>query len=274
MATGNVRRDSGERRMSDEIERPFVVPCRRLSLSAPWRWLAAGWRDVRRAPFLTLVFGAVIVLVSVAVSLLAWTLGRFALLAVLLSGFVYVAPLIGVGLYSVSCALKAGRVPRLADSFAVARRVMGQAGIFALVQLVIILVWSRAGMMLTAFMPVEVGHTAAFYEYLAIGSAIGAVFALFTFAVSAVSLPLLAYRDVDMVTACVSSLNAVLRNKRVMALWGLLIVLLTVLGFATVVGLGLVMPWLAYATWHACVDTLDASGWPALRGKTTGASAP
>jgi uncharacterized membrane protein len=85
---------------------------------------------------------------------------------------------------------------------------------------------------------------------------------------------LLAFRDVDMITACVSSLNAVLRNKRVMALWGLLIVLLTVLGFATVIGLGLVMPWLAYATWHACVDTLDASGWPALRGKTTDASAP
>ena len=82
--------------MSDESERPFVVPCRRLPLAAPWHWLAAGWRDVRRAPGLTLVFGTVIVLVSAAVSLLAWKLGRFALLALLLSGFVYVAPLIGV----------------------------------------------------------------------------------------------------------------------------------------------------------------------------------
>jgi uncharacterized membrane protein len=190
-------------------------------------------------------------------------MGRFALLALLLSGFVYVAPLIGVGLYSVSCALKAGRKPRLTDSFAVARRVLGQAGIFALVQLVIILVWSRAGMMLTAFMPVEAGDTAAFYEYLAIGSLIGAVFAVFTFAVSVVSLPLIAHRDVDMVTACVSSLNAVLRNKRVMMVWGLLIVLLTLVGFATVIGLGLIMPWLAYATYHACIDTLDASDWPA-----------
>jgi uncharacterized membrane protein len=248
--------------MTDDEQRPFVVPCRQLPLSAPWRWLAAGWRDVRRAPGLTAVFGAVIVLVSAAVSALAWELGRFALLALLLSGFVYVAPLIGVGLYSVSYGLIAGREPRLRDSFTVARRVMGQAGIFALMQLVIILIWSRAGMMLTAFVPVDPGDHRALVEYLAIGSLIGAAFAGFTFAVSVVSLPLIAQRDVDMVTACVSSFNAVLRNKPVMLLWGAVIVALTVVGFATVIGLGLIMPWLAYATYHAYLDTLDASDWP------------
>jgi len=82
--------------------RPFVVPCRRLDARAPLRWLAAGWQDVRRAPALTAAYGAAIVLVSVAISSLAWQLGRFALLAALLSGFVFVAPLIAVGLYSVS----------------------------------------------------------------------------------------------------------------------------------------------------------------------------
>lgn len=55
-----------------------------------------------RAPRLTLIFGGVIMLVSIGVSALAWSLGRFALLATLLSGFVFVAPLIGVGLYCVS----------------------------------------------------------------------------------------------------------------------------------------------------------------------------
>jgi uncharacterized membrane protein len=248
--------------MTDDAERPFVVPCRRLTPSAPWRWLRAGWHDVRRAPGLTAVFGVVIVLVSAVVCVLAWELGRFALLALLLSGFVYVAPLIGVGLYSVSGALMAGRVPRLRESFTVARRVMGQAGVFALVQLVIILVWSRAGMMLTAFLPVQEGDSRNLLQYLAIGSLIGTAFAVLTFAVSVVSLPLVAYRDVDMVTACVSSVNAVLRNKCVMLSWGAIIVVLTLAGFATVVGLGLVMPWLAYATYHAYLDTLDASTWP------------
>lgn len=249
--------------MSDRSERPFVVPCRVLDSAAPWRWLAAGWRDLVRAPGLSLVFGVVVVIVSVLVSLLAWKLGRFALLAALLSGFVYVAPLIGVAMYSVSCCLLAGRPPCLRNACLLSRRVLGQAGVFALMQLVVILIWSRAGMLLTAFVPVDPGDSAALAQYLAIGFAIGTLFAAITFALTVVSLPLIADREVDMVTACVSSVNAVLRNKSVMALWAALIALLTLLGFATAfVGLGLVMPWLAYASVHACRDTLDASVWP------------
>ena len=248
-----------------ENTRPFVVPCRRLDARAPLRWLARGWADLRRAPGPSAAFGLLIVLVSLGVSWLAWTLGRFALLAALLSGFVYVAPLIGVGLYSVSRALEDGRRPRLAGSLATARRVAGQAAVFALMQLVIILVWSRAGMMVGAFVPVREGELGTLIEFLAIGSAAGSVFAALTFASAVVSLPMIADREVDMVTAAVSSVNAVLRNKAVMAFWALLIVLLTALGFATLgLGLGIVMPWLAYASWHAYRDTLDASGWPAL----------
>ena len=110
-----------------EDARPFVVPCATLDMGAPWRWLRAGWRDLRAAPGLSLLFGLVIVLVSAGISLLAWTLGRFALLATLLSGFVFVAPLICVGLYCVSRALEKGQRPTLADSFVLARRVIGQA---------------------------------------------------------------------------------------------------------------------------------------------------
>ena len=100
-------------------------------------------------------------------------------------------------------------------------------------------------------------------EYLLIGSLVGSVFAALTFAVAVVSLPLIADRDVDMVTACISSVNAVMRNKGVMALWALLIALLTALGFATAfLGLGIAMPWLAYASFHAYRDTLDAGTWP------------
>lgn len=246
-------------------DRPFVVPCVRLSPGAPWRWLGLGWRDFMRAPRLSLVFGVVIMLVSVAVSVLAWSLGRFALLAALLSGFVFVAPLIGVGLYCVSRELGAGRTPSLRKSFVLARRVAGQAGVFALAQLVILLVWSRAGMMLSAFFPVDAHDTTMLLEYLAVGSAIGTVFAALTFASSAVSLPMIADRDVDMITACVSSINAVLRNKPALLLWAVLIVVLTAVGFATAfVGLVIIMPWLAYATWHAYRETLQTDDWPVL----------
>jgi uncharacterized membrane protein len=250
---------------SPEPVRPFAVPCIELDRSAPLRWLRLGWADFRRAPGLSLLFGAVILLVSVAVSALAWALGRFALLAALLSGFVYVAPLIAVGLYCVSRALEAGRTPTLRDSFVLARRVAGQAGVFALVQLVVLMLWSRAGMMVNAFVPIEDGELATLVEFLLIGSAAGSVFAIFTFATAAFSLPMIADRDVDMVTAGVSSANAVLRNKGVMVQWALLIALLTAVGFLTAyLGLVVIMPWLAYSAWHAYRETLDASDWPRL----------
>ncbi|TNJ33431.1 DUF2189 domain-containing protein [Arenimonas terrae] len=245
--------------------RPFVLPCATLAWSAPLRWLRLGWRDFRRAPALSLLFGGVILLVSLGVSALAWGLGRFALLALLLSGFVFVAPLIAVGLYCVSRELEAGRSPSLRHSFVLARRVLGQAGVFALAQLVILMLWVRAGMMVNAFVPVEDGSTVALVEFLLIGSAAGSVFAALTFAIAAFSLPMIADRDVDMVTAGVSSVNAVLRNKGVLLWWAALIAALTALGFLTAyLGLVVVMPWLAYATWHAYRETLDASSWPAL----------
>lgn len=250
---------------ADEDARPFVVPCAQLSFGAPIRWLRAGWRDLRRAPGLSLTFGAVIVVVSILVSALAWKLGRFALLATLLSGFVFVAPLICVGLYCVSRALERGRSPALADSFVLARRVAGQAGIFAIAQGVIVLLWSRAGMMVGAFFPIDAENTRSLVEFLTIGSAVGSIFAALTFAVAAFSLPMIADRDVDMITSAISSINAVLRNKTVMAWWAAIIVLLTAIGFVTAfLGLAVIMPWLAYAAWHAYRETLDPGEWPSL----------
>ena len=244
---------------------PFVVPCRALSWRAPFRWLAAGARDLRRAPLPSLLFGLVIVATSAGVAAMAWWLGRFALLAALLSGFVFIAPLLGAALYDVSRSLERGHVPSVAGGVARARRIAGQAAVFALVQMVVLLVWSRAGMMVNAFVPIEDGQWPSLLEFLAIGSAIGAVFASITFAASAFSLPMVADRDVDMVTALVSSVNAVLRNKPACAVWAVLIALLTGLGIATAfLGLAVIMPWLAYATWHGYRETLEADAWPPL----------
>lgn len=246
-------------------DRPLVVPCRVVPWHAPFGWLAAGWRDLRRAPALSAGFGLVVVLASVGVAALGWSLGRFALLAMLLSGFVFIAPLLGAALYGVSRALERGRLPRAGECLARARRIAGQAAVFAIVQMVVLLLWSRAGMMVNAFVPIEDGTVASLLEFLAIGSAIGAVFAAITFAASAFSLPMVADRDVDMITALLSSVNAVLRNKPACATWAVLIALLTALGLATAfIGLALVMPWLAYGAWHGYRQLLDPGDWPEL----------
>ena len=117
----------------------------------------------------------------------------------------------------------------------------------------------------TAFVPIEDGSLASLLEFLALGSLFGSVFAVATFAIAAFSLPMIADRDVDMVTAGISSVNAVLRNKGAALVWAALIAMLTAVGLATAfVGLGIVMPWLAYAAWHGYREALDASAWPSL----------
>lgn len=248
-----------------EDDRPFVVPCIKLDHGAPWRWLKLGWQDLIRAPAISALYGILIILVSLAVSAFAWQLGRFALLAALLSGFVFIAPLLAVGLYSVSRALEEGRVPKVAESVRLMRGVLGQAAVFALLQMVVLFSWSRAGMLVSAFMEIEPDNLSSLLEFLMVGSAFGTLFAALTFATTVFSLPMIADREVDMVTATVSSIRAVLRNKRVAFLWAALIASLTFIGFATLlVGLGVLMPWLAYSAWHSYRETLDASSWPKL----------
>lgn len=246
--------------------KPFVAPARDLSPRAPLQWLQSGWKDICQAPALSLAWGLVCTLLLAAVAWGAWSMGRWVLLISVLSGFVFIAPLLAFTLYSVSRQLSNGIKPSLAQTLAAARRPFANSLVFALVLLVIFLLWARAASMVYIFFPADAGvGMAGLVSFLFIGSAVGSVFAWITFAVSAFSLPFIANRDVDVVTAVVSSINAVLRNKWTMMSWALVIVLFTGVGLATgLLGFILIIPWLAYATWHAYRAALDVSGWKTL----------
>lgn len=244
---------------------PLVAPCRQVPATAPFRWLAAGWRDLRTAPGQSLGWGLVVLGLSWLVSLLALWLGSWIMLLSLLSGFVFVGPLLAIALYAVSWQLERGRVPTFDRSLDAARLRIGDSMIFALILLVVFLVWARAGSMVHVFFPVESKpDMRQVIMFLAIGSAVGSIFAAITFAASAFSLPMLMDRKADTITAVITSINATLRNKPAMAVWLCLIVLLTGIGFATAfVGLVVLFPLLGHATWHAYRDVVDASAWPA-----------
>lgn len=245
---------------------PFVAPCRDLRPSAPLHWLALGWQDLRQTKSLSLVWGLISVALFALVAWAAWILGRWVLLISVLSGFVFIAPLLAFSLYSVSRQLRRGLRPTLASTLRAARTPFANSLVFALVLLIVFLMWARAGSMVHIFFPAE-GKPgwSDLLTFLMVGSAIGSVFALFTFATSAFSLPFIANRQVDVVTAVVSSINAVLRNKWTMLSWACLIVLLTVVGLATALtGFVVIIPWLAYASWHGYRAALDVSGWATL----------
>jgi uncharacterized membrane protein len=250
--------------MTDAATLPFVAPCRRLEPGAPWRWLASGFTDLRRAPRQSLSWGAVTALLSLLVSALAWRFGSYWLLLTLLSGFVFVAPMLAIAPYSISAQLARGATPSLRRCLADQLHLRGTTMVFALVLLVIFLVWARAASMISVFFPFE-GNPGwrELLPYFAIGSAVGSIFALLCFGVSAFSLPFMHERDVDAITAVVSSFNAVLRNKRPMALWIAIITAAVATGPLTLfLGFIVTMPLIGHATWHAFRDTIDAGAWP------------
>jgi uncharacterized membrane protein len=249
----------------DRDEMPFVAPCRDLSPFAPFRWLARGARDLYEAPRQSLFYGLIVAILIAAVSLLAWIRGSQWIMFGMIGGFVFLAPLTCIGLYAISAQLERGQPPQLARSLRAAfRRHLGNEMIFALALLIIFLVWARAAVMVGIFFPTE-GQPGLheLVPYLAFGSLVGSVFAAFTFSASAFSLPMIMHRDVDSITAIVTSVNAVLRNRLAMLVWLTLIVVGLLIGVATAfVGLIVIIPLIGYAAWHGYLETIDASAFP------------
>lgn len=249
----------------DSSELPFVAPCRTLRPWAPLGWVRRGFADLLEAPQQSLIYGLGAAVMLGVVSWLAYARGSQWIMYAMLGGFVFLAPLTCIGLYAISAQLERGQKPLLARSLrAAVRRHLGNELIFALVLLVIFLVWARAAVMITVFMPNLPEPTIRdLWPYLAFGSLVGAVFAGVTFAVSAFSLPMLMHRDVDSITAVVTSINAVLRNKLAMLVWMSLIVLGLLIGVATLfVGLIVIIPLIGYAAWHGYLETVDADAFP------------
>ncbi len=262
---------------SDGAALPFVAPCRMLAPLAPLNWLRLGWRDMWSAPRQSLTYGLVIVVLSLALAQVAIRFGGYWELLALVSGFILVSPVLAVGTYVISIHLERGETPSLRRCLREEQRSFGNLMVFALMLMVVFLVWARAGSAVHVFFPI--GESPDWSDYLSffgIGSAIGSIFAAIVFSAAAFSLPMLVDRKADTVTAVVTSINAVLRNKPAMAVWAACIVLAVAPGFALLfighergsglawimAGLGLTLPLIGHATWHAYRDTIDAGAWP------------
>ena len=246
-------------------EMPFVAPCRELSPWAPFRWIKLGVKDLLQAPQQSLIYGLAVALMIAIVSLLAWMKGSQWIMFAMLGGFVFLAQLTCIGLYAISAQLERGQPPLMARSLRAAfRRHLGNEMIFAIILLVIFLVWARAAVIVTVFFPTDGEQTwRDLLPYLTFGSLVGSVFAAVTFSASAFSLPMIMHRNVDSITAIVTSVNAVLRNKRAMFLWLTIIVASLLLGLVTAfVGLIVIIPVIGYAAWHGYLETIDAEEFP------------
>ncbi len=247
-------------------ELPFLAPCRDLTPAAPWRWLRLGWADLRAAPRQSLGFGLLMVLLSWLISLAAWKFGNVGLYLGLVSGFVFVGPWLALTLYAVSRRLELDQPVSMLGAMRDAAKAVRSALVFAVILVIVLLVWARAANTMYIFFP-DTSEPALrdLALFLSAGSAVGALFSLVVFAVSAFSLPMLMDREADAVTAVISSVHAVLRNKLTLLVWAVIIVAAIGLSALTAwLAFLVIMPLLGHATWHAYRETIDSSDWPPL----------
>jgi uncharacterized membrane protein len=245
------------------VARLSGINLRLPAMDDPWKWLSLGWRDLWRAPLFSLGYGLVFVFVGLGGTLGLWALGMESLVPVVAAGFALVGPILAVGLYEMSRCMEQGEPLVLRDIALPRIAAPLQLAFMAFLLMFIYLVWLRAATLLFAFfiydnfMPLAdfVGFVLTTPEGLAmmvIGTTIGALLALVAFALSALSIPMLMRKDVDVMTAMSASVEVVMDAPGPMLLWAWLIVVLMVFGVATMfVGLVVIFPLIGHATWHA-----------------------
>lgn len=225
--------------------------------------LASGWRDFRAAPH----YGAFFAFVYVAGGwLLVWALtvsGQFWWTLPAAAGFPILGPFIACGFYEISRRLDEGEgVSPAAVLGVIFRQKDRQIPSIAALIVVYFLFWNFLSHMLFALFlgnatmtnvssSLAVFATPAGLAFLAVGTATGALFAGLLFALTVVSLPMLLDREVDYVTAMLTSFALVRENPVLMLGWGLLIaVCLFIAMLPLFLGLFVVLPLFGHASWH------------------------
>jgi len=226
--------------------------------------LKAGLADFFAAPLYGLFFGSVcaalglLMLVSVSKFGVPWMIIPIAV------GFPLVGPFMAAGLYEVSRRRSAGNPLRWREilflMFYQRERQFAYVGILVLC---IFWIWMFVGRILfalfigshhfagmTAF-AATILTTSHGLGFLAVGSVLGAILAFVLFASTVITMPMLVERDVDIITAIITSFNTVYASPFAMIGWGIVVTALVILAMLPAfLGLVVVLPVLGHATWH------------------------
>lgn len=226
--------------------------------------LRAGLRDLLARPALSLLFGAVFAALG-GVLIAGLTVFDQIWVAIAVAvGFPLVAPFLAVGLYEMSRRLSRGEPFSASD---ILRLVLGQQRRefrwMSFVVLFVFWIWAYQVRLVLA-LTMHYRHFRSFEDllagvftsaggaaFLAVGSLIGAALATVLYSITVIAMPLLLDREVDFVTAMITSVRTVLASPLVMLGWGAAIGAMTLLAAAPLLlGVIVVFPLLGHATWH------------------------
>ncbi len=251
---------------------PSPVPdVRKMSVGDLKDALTAGFRDFRAKPGFGLFFAVVYVLGGWALYMLFFVTEQLWLSLPITVGFPLIAPFLAVGLYEISRRIEAGQTSwSRGDILGVIwRQRLRQLPLMSWVIIVYFLFWSFfAHMLFALFMgPSALTNVTSSYAYLLqpegllmllVGTAFGAAFSFVLFCLTVISLPILLDKELDFVTAMLTSIDVVRCNFGVMLIWGAIIAGLTFLAMLpALLGLLVVLPVLGHATWHVYRRALE-----------------
>ncbi|MBH1973619.1 MAG: DUF2189 domain-containing protein [Rhodobacteraceae bacterium] len=246
--------------MEKQAEKPEVLHMEFADLRAS---LAEGWADFRRAPLFGFAFAAVYVLGGWVIYAAMTVKGQIWWTLPAAAGFPILGPFVACGVYEVSRRLEAGEPLVWGEIFGlIFKQKDRQIPSIAAVIVVFFLFWNFLAHMIFALFlgnatMTNISSSLAVFTsgpgltMLLVGTAVGAVFATLLFALTVVSLPMLLEREVDFVTAMLTSVAVVTESPVVLLSWGVLVAALL---FAAMLpgflGLLVVLPVLGHATWH------------------------
>lgn len=237
---------------------------RRITASDLVDALRKGWDDFSAMPSHAILLCVVYPIVGILLARLTFGYAILPLLFPMAAGFALLGPIAALGLYELSRRREAG----LDSSPGHALDVLHSPSIGAIVAFgalltVIFLVWlavadaiyiqyfGYAAPVSIAQFARDIFTTSQGHSLIVVGNLVGLAFSIVVLAISVVSFPLLLDRDVGVGTALATSVRAVIVNPLAMALWGLIVAALLVIGSLPLFfGLVVVVPVLGHATWH------------------------